>query len=51
MNRGVIVIPTYNEIDNIEVILKKIFELELGVNILININMHKLYEVTHFHQL
>jgi dolichol-phosphate mannosyltransferase len=35
MNRGVIVIPTYNEIDNIEVILKKIFELELGVNILI----------------
>lgn len=35
MNKGVIVIPTYNEIDNIEIILKKVFELNLGVDILI----------------
>ena len=35
MSRGIIVIPTYNEIENIEVILKKVFSLELGVDILI----------------
>jgi dolichol-phosphate mannosyltransferase len=35
MNRGVIVIPTYNEIDNIEVILEKVFLLDLGVDVLI----------------
>ena len=35
MSRGVIVIPTYNEIDNIEVILEKVFSLGLGVDILI----------------
>jgi dolichol-phosphate mannosyltransferase len=35
MNRGVIVIPTYNEIDNIEVILEKVFLLELGIDVLI----------------
>lgn len=35
MSRGIIVIPTYNEIDNIEVILKKVFALDLGVDILI----------------
>lgn len=35
MSRGIIVIPTYNEIENIEVILKKVFTLELGVDILI----------------
>ncbi len=35
MSRGVIVIPTYNEIDNIEVILEKVFSLGLGVEILI----------------
>jgi len=35
MSRGVIVIPTYNEIENIEIILKKVFALELGVDILI----------------
>ena len=35
MSRGVIVIPTYNEIDNIEVILEKVFLLELGVDVLI----------------
>jgi len=35
MSRGVIVIPTYNEIENIEVILQKVFELELGVDVLI----------------
>jgi len=35
MSRGIIVIPTYNEIDNIEVILEKVFSLDLGVDILI----------------
>ena len=35
MSRGVIVIPTYNEIENIEVILEKVFLLDLGVDILI----------------
>ncbi len=35
MKRGVIVIPTYNEIDNIEVILAKVFLLDLGVDVLI----------------
>lgn len=35
MSRGIIVIPTYNEIENIEVILEKVFSLELGVDILI----------------
>jgi dolichol-phosphate mannosyltransferase len=35
MSRGVIVIPTYNEIDNIGVILEKVFALDLGVDILI----------------
>lgn len=35
MSRGIIVIPTYNEIENIEVILQKVFSLELGVDILI----------------
>ncbi|MEN8146228.1 MAG: polyprenol monophosphomannose synthase [Campylobacterota bacterium] len=35
MSRGVIVIPTYNEIENIEVILEKVFSLKLDVDILI----------------
>lgn len=35
MSRGIIVIPTYNEIENIEVILEKVFSLGLGVDILI----------------
>lgn len=35
MSRGIIVIPTYNEIENIEVILAKVFSLDLGVDILI----------------
>lgn len=35
MSRGIIVIPTYNEIENIEIILEKVFSLELGVDILI----------------
>ena len=35
MSRGIIVIPTYNEIDNIEVILKKVFDLQLELDILI----------------
>jgi dolichol-phosphate mannosyltransferase len=35
MSRGVIVIPTYNEIDNIEVVLEKVFFLDLGVDVLI----------------
>lgn len=35
MSRGIIVIPTYNEIDNIEVILAKVFALDLDVDILI----------------
>ena len=35
MGRGVIVIPTYNEIENIEVILEKVFSMDLGVDILV----------------
>ena len=35
MSSGVIVIPTYNEIENIEIILKKVFVLDLGFDILI----------------
>ncbi len=35
MSRGIIVIPTYNEIDNIEVILKKVFDLKLELDNLI----------------
>ena len=35
MHKGIIVIPTYNEIENIEVILEKVFSLNLGVDILI----------------
>ena len=35
MSRGIIVIPTYNEIENIEVILEKVFSLKLGVDVLI----------------
>jgi len=35
MSRGVIVIPTYNEIENIEIILEKVFVLDLGFDILI----------------
>jgi len=35
MKNGIIVIPTYNEIENIEVILEKVFSLELNLNILI----------------
>jgi len=35
MNRGIIVIPTYNEIENIEIVLEKTFSLDLGLDILI----------------
>ncbi len=35
MHKGIIVIPTYNEIENIETILEKVFLLDLGVDILI----------------
>ncbi len=35
MNKSVIIIPTYNEIDNIEVILKEVFSLDLGLDILV----------------
>ena len=35
MHKGIIVIPTYNEIENIETILEKVFVLDLGVDILI----------------
>ncbi len=35
MNKGIIVIPTYNEIENIEIILDKTFSLDLGLDILI----------------
>ena len=35
MSRGIIVIPTYNEIENIEIILDKVFSLNLGVDILV----------------
>ena len=35
MHKGIIVIPTYNEIENIEIILDKVFSLNLGVDILI----------------
>ncbi len=35
MNKIIVVIPTYNEIENIEIILEKIFSLNLGLDILI----------------
>ena len=35
MSIGIIVIPTYNEIENIEVILEKVFSLNLDVDILV----------------
>lgn len=35
MKRGIVVIPTYNEIDNIDNILAKVFGLDLGLDILI----------------
>ena len=35
MSRGIVVIPTYNEIDNIEVVLKKVFDLQPELDILI----------------
>lgn len=35
MKKGVIVIPTYNEIDTIEIILEKVFNLKLEIDILI----------------
>jgi len=35
MSKGIIVIPTYNEIENIEIILEKVFSLNLGVDILV----------------
>jgi dolichol-phosphate mannosyltransferase len=35
MNKGIIIIPTYNEIENIDIILKKTFSLDLGLDVLI----------------
>ena len=35
MNKAVVVIPTYNEIENIEIILLKTFSLNLGLDILV----------------
>jgi len=35
MNKAVVIIPTYNEIENIEIILEKTFSLNLGVDILV----------------
>ncbi len=35
MNDAVIVMPTYNEIENIEIILEKIFSLNLGLDVLV----------------
>ena len=35
MNKTLVVIPTYNEIENIEIILEKTFSLNLGLDILI----------------
>ncbi|SFV60556.1 Dolichol-phosphate mannosyltransferase [hydrothermal vent metagenome] len=35
MKNGIVIIPTYNEIDNIESIIEKVFALELGLDILI----------------
>lgn len=35
MHKGIIVIPTYNEIENIETILEKVFALDLNLDILI----------------
>ncbi|MEA1893123.1 MAG: polyprenol monophosphomannose synthase [Campylobacterota bacterium] len=35
MNKAIVVIPTYNEIDNIEIILEKTFSLNLGLDILV----------------
>jgi len=35
MKNGIVIIPTYNEIDNIESIIEKVFALKLGLDILI----------------
>jgi len=35
MNKGIVIIPTYNEIENIEKILEKTFGLHLGLDILV----------------
>jgi dolichol-phosphate mannosyltransferase len=35
MNNALVIIPTYNEIDNIETILEETFKLQLGVDILV----------------
>ena len=35
MKKGIVVIPTYNEIDNIEIIIEKIFALDLNLDILV----------------
>ncbi len=35
MNQGIVIIPTYNEIENIENIIREIFALDLGLDILI----------------
>lgn len=35
MRRGIVVIPTYNEIDNVAIIIEKVFSLGLGLEILI----------------
>jgi dolichol-phosphate mannosyltransferase len=35
MNNMLVIIPTYNELDNIEIILKQTFQLNLGIDILV----------------
>lgn len=35
MNKGIVIIPTYNEIENVEKILEKTFGLHLGLDILV----------------
>lgn len=35
MNKNVVIIPTYNEKDNIEAIIRKVFSLEMGFDVLI----------------
>ena len=35
MNNMLVIIPTYNELDNIEIILKETFQLNLGIDILV----------------
>ncbi|MDA0950267.1 MAG: glycosyltransferase, partial [Bacteroidetes bacterium] len=35
MNKSVVIIPTYNEIENVELIIKAVFDLGQGYHVLI----------------